>query len=189
MKVERIRCKRCGATAFATEAICPSCGQLFGDQPEEEEKPSFDLHPTFVGEMPIEDLAAVLAANLQPGERILASVENEHGSVSLVATTRRILVLRAGEVTGAFHGAQCKEYPYLSIEDIICSPGPLNAKIQIKYRGYAGKPEVGRRARLAQQLTDNLMPFPKDVALRVTARLEELLEKAREEAARQEQET
>lgn len=80
-------------------------------------------------------LGLTLAANLQDGEALLAQLHFNTGE-ALVATDRRVLVLKAGwlQDAGPF-GAKCIAYPYHAITSVEHRQGPLGGHVQLLVPG------------------------------------------------------
>jgi|GEM_PF-6859972 len=79
-----------------------------------------NLRPTkHIPPPPLEELKGglkkVLEENLQPGEKLRICIEGGAGE-ALVATDKRVMMLKAGFLAGAYHGPLCFSYNYDDID-------------------------------------------------------------------------
>jgi len=105
-------------------------------------------------------LLDTLTEHLQPGEQVLASLENQNAMVGIVATDRRVLILRAGSLSGQYARAACRELPYGSIAEVRCQQLGALGKLQLLVRTIGGKPEVGVRGRMGKIVPEDLAAMP-----------------------------
>jgi hypothetical protein len=184
ISMQRITCKKCGAAAFATETFCPMCGDVLAKQTEA--SPIANRRGSASMPAPLcypltGDIAEWVQRNVPVDEEIFFSLENEEHTMALVGTSQRLLALRGNPLIGGWAGVNVKSYPYASLADVRYALGSLNTKIQLHVHTYAGKPEVGRRARLGQITVENFAPFESDKAVKVCEMLRELAATAREQ--------
>jgi hypothetical protein len=181
--MQRVTCKKCGASAFANETFCPMCGDVLARQVDAPPIP----HGRGGASVPAPlcypltgNIAEWVQRHVPPEEEILFSLENEEHTTAFVGTSQRLLVLRGNPLIGGWAGVNAKVYPYASIADVRYTLGSLNVKIQLHVHTYLGKPEVGRRARLGQITFENFAPFDSDKAVKVCETLREWAATARE---------
>lgn len=111
---------------------------------------------------PIDDeTKEMMRGVLQEGEPVVATIANEGGTVIVIATPQRLFTIKAKTIGGAgVTGFNTKEFPWEAITNLVLQNAPLNVVFQIHYRSNDGiKIEVGRRAKLAKDMTDKVMPF------------------------------
>jgi rubredoxin len=178
--MERLKCPECGESAFATEPFCPACGATFkpqeqDDSQSQEPQVRFDTpvaHPLTGG------LLEALKGELKEGERVLVSLQNQGATLGFAATNRRVLVLRAGTLTGAYSRASCRELPYLSLAEVKHQSAGVLGKLQFMVRTLGGKPEVGVRGRMGRIVPEDLPGMPGDRVVVVAEALRQLVAKA-----------
>ena len=176
--MERITCPKCGEQVFASEPFCPACGTVLGKESEQPAAPPRVLFTTPVAYEITGPLLDKLAEEMQDGERVLVSLQNESGTVGIAATNRRILVLRTGALTGTYSRTSCRELPYLSIAEVKHQVVGALGKLQLIVRMIAGKPEVGVRGRMAKLVPENLAGMPAKELVSVASALRKLVAKA-----------
>jgi hypothetical protein len=111
---------------------------------------------------PIPDAAKeVVRGLLNPDEPVLVTISNEGSSISLIATTQRVLSVKTSDQQAGVTGATAKEYPYEGLTDLKIQSAAINVKIALHFKTTNGgrSVETGHRARLAKEHVDNLMPF------------------------------
>ena len=97
---------------------------------------------------------------LNPNEPVVVSLANEGDTVTIVATPQRVFVVKTGALGAGASGTNVREFPFEGIFDIVKRPQTHNLTLAIHYRSNDGKRvEVGRRALLARERVENLMPF------------------------------
>ncbi len=106
-----------------------------------------------------DDIKTLMREKLRAGEPVIASVMNEEGTTSLVATTQRIFVIRTGPTAGVT-GFQAREYSWEAIADMKLQTNPSNVKISLFYHSRDGKtPETGPRAHQWGMKSDEIAPL------------------------------
>lgn len=89
-------------------------------------------------------LKKALDSNIGPSEEIAVSLQGLRGE-ALVATDRKVYVLKAGYSSGAMFGGKCKAFPYGHISSVEFSCGLTQGRVQItaagsvEQRGHSGK--------------------------------------------------
>ncbi len=107
-----------------------------------------------------DDVKDVVRRILEPGEAVIATIANESGTVSIVATNNSLLTIKSSDMGAGAGGIQTKEYLWEAIENLVLQPGSLNIAIQIHYKtSGGGKVETGRRAKMGRDAVDKVMPF------------------------------
>jgi len=108
-----------------------------------------------------EEVKGVLRDLLGPNEPVIVTLSNEGNTITLIATPQRLFTVRSGTVGGSgITGANVREFPWEGITKLILQPAALNVKIAIHFRSKDGRTvEVGRRAAMANDAVDNVMPF------------------------------
>jgi hypothetical protein len=103
----------------------------------------------------------VLRDLLTANEPVLVSIANEGDTIIVVATTQRFFSVRAGTVGGAgVTGFNVREYPWEGVTNLTLQQPALNCAIVVHFKSNDGKTvETGRRAKLAKDATEKLMPF------------------------------
>ncbi len=110
---------------------------------------------------PISDEAKNAAREiLLPGEPVAVMVANDNGSISLIATPQRLLVVREGAAMAGATGLKVRDYPWRGITDLKTQHAAGALKISIGFKSNNNRTvELGRRARLAKDAVDHMMPF------------------------------
>jgi hypothetical protein len=107
-----------------------------------------------------DDVKEVVRRILEPGEAVIATIANESGTISIIATTKSLITVKSGDAGAGVTGFQTKEYLWEAIENLVLQPGSLNIAIQIHYKtSGGGKVEIGRRAKMGRDAVDKVMPF------------------------------
>ena len=107
-----------------------------------------------------DEVKDVVRRILHPGEAVIATLANESGTVSIVATNKSLITIKSGDMGAGAGGVQTKEYLWEAIENFVLQPGSLNVAIQIHYKtSGGGKVEMGRRAKMGRDAVDKVMPF------------------------------
>ncbi|HZP46276.1 MAG TPA: SHOCT domain-containing protein [Candidatus Binataceae bacterium] len=94
-------CINCEKDLGKTASFCTRCGAA--------------ANP-LIEEIPAK-LAAVLKQNLQPGERVEVQLKGQFKE-ALVCTDRRVMILKAGFMTGAMFGSNVFQLPYRNISGV-----------------------------------------------------------------------
>lgn len=201
--MQKVLCPKCGATAYATEAFCPACGEMLKRPqpapdspravappilapppvvvPPQPPVPTQPLHPAVQKDrlvtFPLSDLmTGGLEAHEVDPQSILFSIENEEGAVALVGTIDSVLVLRSGDFAGGYLGINVRVYPYGCISEVKHTPGPITGKIQFNVHMYGGKPEIGRRAKMSgQKKVEVIAAVPNDQMPFVVEKFQEMV--------------
>jgi hypothetical protein len=107
-----------------------------------------------------DEVKEVVRRILEPDEAVIATIANESGTVSIVATNQSLITVKSGDMGATATGVQTKEYLWEAIENLVLQPGSLNVAIQIHYKtSGGGKVEIGRRAKMGRDAVDKVMPF------------------------------
>lgn len=121
------------------------------------------LPPEFVPvRFPVpDDVKDVMRSVLLPNEPVVVSLSNESNTISVVATPQRLFSIKSGGVVAGVTGAHVKEFPWEGVTNLRLQQVSLNVKFAVHFKSSNGGRtcEVGQRARLAQDATENLMPF------------------------------
>ena len=176
--MDRVTCSKCGEEAFAAEAFCPACGTIISREESEEAPVREVAFDTPVADELTGPLLTLLADNLGAGERVLVSLQNAEGNLGFAATNRRVLILRASDLGGAYGGASCRELPYLSLAEVKHQTVGALGRLQFMVRTIAGKPEVGTRGRMGKLVPENLAGLPSEKLVAAAAALRQLVAKA-----------
>jgi hypothetical protein len=106
------------------------------------------------------DVKEVVRGVLEPGEPVVATLANEAGTISLIATPQRLITMKSGATGAGVTGFNTKEFPWEGITNLIFQPVSINCKISICYKTTSGgKVETGLRARMGKDAKDDVMPF------------------------------
>lgn len=107
-----------------------------------------------------DDVKEIVRRILEPGEAVIATIANQSGTVSIIATNNSLITVKSGDMGAGAIGVQTKEYLWEAIENLVLQPGSLNIAIQIHYKtSGGGKVEIGRRAKMGRDAMDKVMPF------------------------------
>ena len=97
---------------------------------------------------------------LHSGEPVVVTVANDNGSISLVATPQRLLVVREGAAMAGATGLKVSDYPWRGITKLQTQHAADALKISIGFKSNNNRTvELGRRAKLAKDAVDHMMPF------------------------------
>lgn len=107
-----------------------------------------------------DDAKEVVRRILEPGEAVIATIANQSGTVSIIATNNSLITVKSSDAGAGVTGFQTKEYLWEAIENLVLQPGSLNVALQIHYKtSGGGKVEIGRRAKMGRDAVDKVMPF------------------------------
>ena len=108
-----------------------------------------------------EETKEMMRGVLEPNEPVVATIANEGDTVIVIATPQRLFTIKTKTIGGAgVTGFNTKVFPWEAITNLVLQPATLNVVFQIHYKSNDGiKVEVGRRAKMAKDTTDKVMPF------------------------------
>ena len=107
-----------------------------------------------------EEVKAVAREVLGANEPVLVSISNGEGTVSVLATPQRLIVMKSGASAAGATGFNTKDYAWDGVTNLIFAPVSLNCKYSICYKTTGGgKVETGRRAKMGKDAKDDVMPF------------------------------
>lgn len=106
-----------------------------------------------------DEIKNLMREKLRADEAVIACVANVEDTISLVATTSRVFVVRTGPTAGVT-GFQAREYSWEAIADLKLQTNPSNVKISISYHSRDGKTaESGPRAHQYKIQSDDITPL------------------------------
>jgi len=107
-----------------------------------------------------DEVKSVARGVLQPDEAVILTLANESGTISIIATSQRLLTIKSNDAGAGVTGFQTREYPWEAITNLVLQPGSLNVVFQIHYKTTGGgRVEIGRRAKMGKAAVDKVMPF------------------------------
>jgi hypothetical protein len=66
-----------------------------------------------------DDVKEVVRRILEPGEAVVATIANESGTVSIIATTNSLITVKSSDAGAGVTGFQTKEYLWEAIENLV----------------------------------------------------------------------
>lgn len=117
----------------------------------------------------IEDLPGGLKKtfenNVSPSEQILIALVGDPGE-ALVASDKKVYVLKAGYAAGALFGSKCKVFPYRQITSVEFSSALTTGRIQITAAGAAEQAHGWKQSGVLASVADarqaeNVVNFPR----------------------------
>lgn len=109
-------------------------------------------------------LGKALTSCVVDGERLLVALEGNTGE-ALVATDRKVVVIKAGFSSGAMFGKKTKSFHYDSLSSVELSYGLLSGRIQLSSAGTVEQTHGYRQKGLLEAIGDasqaeNVVNFP-----------------------------
>lgn len=107
-----------------------------------------------------EEVKDVARSVLGHNEPVLVTISNGEGTVTVIATPQRLIIMKSGASAAGATGFNTKDYPWDGITNLVFAPVSLNCKYSICYKtSGGGKVETGRRAKMGKDAKDDVMPF------------------------------